>query len=78
MAILEFYIYAYDLGLEKDAISTKITYTFKIDCSKDKITLKSNSVTQIEKVVGSSISDINVKDKFENSEACEIIDYRID
>ena len=75
---LEFFIYAYDLGLEKEAISPKITYTFKFDCSKDIIVLKENSMTILENEVGTSMTDFDVSDKFENNEACEIIVYRID
>ena len=75
---MEFYIYAYDLGLEKDAISSKITYKFNFDCNNDEISFKQNSTTIIENLVGTKTSDFNVKDKFENNEACEIVDYRID
>ena len=75
---MEFYIYAYDLGLEKDAISPKITYRFNFDCNNDEIFFKQNSTTILENPIGTKMSDFDVKDKFENNEACGIVDYRID
>lgn len=35
-------------------------------------------MTKFENEIGTSIQDIDVKDKFENNEACDITDYRID
>ena len=35
-------------------------------------------MTKFENEIGTSFQDIDVNDKFENNEACDITDYRID